>query len=199
MKFPAILASQQSIAGCTNENSELSALICNAVSGMLIVAASKIYFLSLMSPLLYMAEIILFGPLVGFIISSLFARSEWLIFRRHRPDYSLFYRLSAWSSLPVAFSILAATTISLLLETYPLAAYVCGLLVLVLTALSLHAHYSYLSNLPELGRSKIPIRLALSIILCLFFMAALIAGLGFIISISTGENFQLAEIIGGLK
>jgi hypothetical protein len=87
---------------------EYAAVVVNAVTGLLLVAAISLPWLSLFTGSLVALLTLLFGPLVGFTVSSLYSRVDWTVGRRlggkASPDE--LYRLFTWSFLPMGFAVL---------------------------------------------------------------------------------------------
>lgn len=88
------------------EGSEFTAVAVNAITGIFVVAGISLPMQSLFTKSLVALITILFGPLVGFIISSLYSRVEWTVGKRLGGEASLdeVYRLFAWSFLPAGFA-----------------------------------------------------------------------------------------------
>ncbi len=89
-------------------HSEFAAVSLNGVNGVLVMAAVTVSMLSLFTPSLVVILTILFGPFVGFTVSSLYSRVEWAVGRRLGGKASLDeqYRLFAWSLFPVGLAVL---------------------------------------------------------------------------------------------
>jgi hypothetical protein len=100
------------------KSSEIAAVIVNAINGMCVVGAIALPMHSLFTCTLVALQIILFGPLVGFVFSSLYSRVEWTVARRLGGKASLddIYRLFAWAFLPAGFAVLLYGLIILTLK-----------------------------------------------------------------------------------
>jgi len=88
--------------------SQMAAVAVNAVNGIFVVTAVSMTMLSLFTGLLVALLGILFGPLVSFIVSSIYSRIEWTTGRRLGGNATLdnLYRVFAWSFLPFGLASL---------------------------------------------------------------------------------------------
>jgi hypothetical protein len=86
----------------------MTAVAVNAVNGIFVVTAVSMTMLSLFTGLLVALLGILFGPLVSFIVSSIYSRIEWTTGRRLGGNATLddLYRVFAWSFLPFGLACL---------------------------------------------------------------------------------------------
>ena len=100
------------------KSSEVAAVIVNAINGMFVVGAIVLPMHSLFTYTLVALQIILFGPLVGFVFTSLYSRVEWTVARRLGGKASLddIYCLFAWAFLPAGFALLLYGLIILTLK-----------------------------------------------------------------------------------
>jgi hypothetical protein len=84
---------------------QFAAVTINAVSGMVLLAAPAMlmFLISASTISLSACLIILFGPLFGFLCSSIYSRLEWFIGMKLGGKASLddLYRVFAWSFLPL--------------------------------------------------------------------------------------------------
>lgn len=89
---------------------EFATVTINAVSGMVLLAApaTLMFLISASTFSLSACLIILFGPLVGFLCSSIYSRLEWFIGMRLGGKAPLddLYRVFAWSFLPLTLWLL---------------------------------------------------------------------------------------------
>lgn len=181
--------------------SELSALVVNALSGMFLVASFFLPWLSLIKISLLLVLSLLFGPLVGFVISSTYARSEWLVGRRFcgTANHSSIYRLFAWSFLPVGLAVLLSTSIMMILDKLdrgPAAlAFIPFMLVLGITARN---YFINLVDLQQLSRKKIISSMLLSWLLFVLLIAAVLMVLAMLINMGMGGDMKLFEMLVGL-
>lgn len=83
------------------ERPESAAVVVNAMAGLFIVGAISLQWLSLFTGALVAVLTILFGPLAGFTVSSLYSRVEWTVGKRlgGKASHDELYRLFAWSFL----------------------------------------------------------------------------------------------------
>lgn len=90
------------------EGSETTAVVVNAITGIFVVAGISLPMQSLFTTFLVALLTILFGPLVGFIMSSLYSRVEWTVGKRlgGKAPLDEVYRLFAWSFLPAGFAVM---------------------------------------------------------------------------------------------
>ncbi|WP_029909994.1 hypothetical protein [Pelobacter seleniigenes] len=86
------------------EHSLICAGFINAVTGSLLLVTILSPLLSLFTPALTFLLVILFGPLLGFLISSFYSRVEYVLGKLFSGKAALeqLYRLYAWSLLPFA-------------------------------------------------------------------------------------------------
>lgn len=103
-----LLIHPRAVREAASERSELASIFLNGVNGVLVMIALSISMQSLFTPTLIVLLAILFGPLAGFTVSSLYSRLEWAVGRRLGGKASLdeLYRLFAWSSFPAAVAVL---------------------------------------------------------------------------------------------
>lgn len=97
----------------------ITAVIVNAVSGMVLVAVPAILLLQFSTLTLAVLLVILFGPLVGFVYSSLYSRLEWFVGTRLGGKASLdyLYRIFAWSFLPLSLALLLYLLLCLFVDS----------------------------------------------------------------------------------
>jgi hypothetical protein len=122
---------------------EITSIILNALTGMLLVLAAALTTAGLFSPGLILAGTILFGPLLGFAVSSTYARIEWTVGRRMGGDASheLLYRIFACSFLPAGIAAVLYIVTLFFIKDPGLVAYtVAGLLPIALIILSARAY-----------------------------------------------------------
>lgn len=170
---------------------EISAVVINAMYGILVLAAIAPQMLSMFTPLLAVIVVILFGPLIGFIISSLYTRVEMTVGRRLGGKASLdqLYRLFAWSFLPAGLSLLLYSIIMLALDkpstTTELVSTIPSL---ILVCCAIRNYCSNIISTQQFSRVRGVVSISLSFIL---FLVLLAGGLGFItiiLKLSTGET-----------
>lgn len=95
-----------------------AAVFANAVSGLFFVTAIFLSWLPLFTGQLVASLAILFGPLAGFITSSLYSRVEWEVshWLGGKASRDELYRLFAWSFLSMGFAALLYALILIVLE-----------------------------------------------------------------------------------
>ncbi len=97
----------------------ITAVILNAVSGMFLVAIPAVFLAPSATGTLLAVLFILFGPLIGFICSSVYSRLECFVGRRLGGKASLddLYRIFAWFFLPLSFALLLYVLLDLFSQT----------------------------------------------------------------------------------
>lgn len=93
------------------ERSEIFAVVINAIYGIFVVAAVSPQLLSMFTVGFVVTVALVFGPLIGFIFSSLYTRVVMTVSRRLGGKATLdeLYRLFAWSFIPTGMSMLLYT------------------------------------------------------------------------------------------
>ena len=88
----------------------------NALSGVCLLAAVLAPAYHMFTPGLLILLLVLFGPLLGFILTSLFSRCAWTVGRRLGGGATLeaSYRLCAWTFLPLPLAALLGSLVPLL-------------------------------------------------------------------------------------
>jgi len=178
------------------ERSEISAVIINALNGILVVAAISFQMLSMYTASLVILMTILFGPLIGFIISSLYTRVEMTVGRRLGGKATLdeLYRLFAWSFLPAGLAVLLLGMIMLAFEkpsttTEFLAA--IPSLVIICAAIR-----NYCSNIIAAQRFTVLRGMVSLVVTPLLFLTLIVAGAGLItILFRCGAGESLMSIL----
>lgn len=162
------------------ERSELSAVVINGVYGILVLAAISPQMLQMFTPSLVAILTIFFGPLIGFIVSSLYTRVEMTVGRRlgGTASHDELYRIYAWSFVPAGLAVILYTiTVSMLVNTF----IVPGLLVSIPAfVLFICGIRNYCSNIIAVQQFTW-IRGCVSMLLsCVLFLVLVAGGLGFI-------------------
>ncbi len=90
------------------QQSEIATIVVNALNGIVFTTALAMLMLPFFTPSLVILIGVLFGPLAGFVISSLYPRLEFTAGARLRGKATLddIYRIFAWSFLPIGFAAL---------------------------------------------------------------------------------------------
>lgn len=167
----------------------IAAVIVNAVSGMVFVAVpvTPMSLESIATPALGALLIILFGPLIGFFCSSIYARLEWFVGTRLGGKASLddLYGIFAWSFLPLSVALLLCTllfsfldALKVPLETVTMIA--ASIPSLVIGYCSLRNYCSNVIAVQQYTRLRGAISLVLTF--ALFLMVIMVAG-GFLLLI----------------
>jgi hypothetical protein len=173
-----------------SDRQDIAAVIINAVIGMCFVAAIALPLLSLFTALLVALLILIFGPLVGFILSSLYSRVEWTVGRRLGGKASLgeLYRLFAWSFLPVGFVALLYGLFMLCIQNPSTATeIVVSIPFLVIFCCAVRMYCSNIIATQEFTRARGTISIILSFVLFLVLVAGGAGFLSLLFSLDTGE------------
>lgn len=161
------------------------AIFVNGINGALAVTSIAISVPTPLTDSLVAIMAILFGPLVGFTVSSIYTRIETAVGIRlgGKASHDDLYRLFAWSFLPLT---LAALVSSLILTQYsrlgslttPLAATLC----LLFAACSIRNYGANVLNAHELSRTRGVVSLVLTFLLFIGLAAVSIGFLLFVFS-----------------
>jgi hypothetical protein len=175
------------------ERTEIVAVVVNAVNGLLVVSALTLPMLSLFTTLLVVLLTILFGPFVGFIVSSLYSRIEWTVGRRlgGRASLEEIYRLFAWSLLPAGYAALLYGLIQLTLKEPSTATeIVASIPSVVIFCCAIRNYCSNIIAVQQFTR----VRGIVSVVLTFFlFLILVVGGLGFLsllFSYGAGETMK---------
>jgi len=97
----------------------IPAVIVNAASGMLLTAVTAMFLRSFLTLTLAVLLAILFGPLIGFLCSSVYSRLEWFVGTRLGGKASLedLYRIFAWAFLPLTLALLLYSILCMFADT----------------------------------------------------------------------------------
>lgn len=172
-----LIADPRRLKEFTDSKKEMTAVGVNAVTGIFLVLAAALTMSSLFTTGLVILASILFGPLVGFVISSSYPRIEWTVGRRLGGKAALdeLYRIFAWSFLPVGFSLLFYSLVMLFIKEPGIA--VSLLLAIPSIGLFLLAVRNYCSNSIAVQQFSIK-RGTLGLVITVVLFIVLIAGCG---------------------
>lgn len=162
------------------ERSVFTAVGLNALNGMLVIAAIGPSMLQIFTLGFVIAVTLLFGPLLGFIVSSLYPRVEMTVGKRLGGLATLdeLYRIFAWSFLPVGLALLLFTvTLSVFVKMSAIIEYIVSFPFFVLLLCSLRNYCSNIIATQQFSRMRGAIAIALTLIL---FIVLLSAGVGII-------------------
>ena len=172
------------------EQTEIAAVAVNAMTGVLIAAAIFIPMLSLFTPALVAALTILFGPLAGFVVSSLYSRVECTVGRRLGGKASLdeLYRIFAWSFLPVAVATLICGLILATLKN-PSTVLECAVALpaLLIFCCAIRNYTSNIIAFQQFTRTRGVVGIVLAFILFFILVAGGSVFLSFLLNCGTGE------------
>lgn len=106
--YVSIMFRPQKVREVAAEGTEISVVAVNAVNGMLVIGAIGLLMKASFTLPLITALAVLFGPLAGFVVSSIFCRVEWRVGRKlgGEASFAEIYRLFAWAFLPAGFAAL---------------------------------------------------------------------------------------------
>jgi hypothetical protein len=160
------------------------------MAGLLIVAAISLQWLSLFTGPLVALLTILFGPLAGFTVSSLYSRVEWTVGKRlgGKSTHDELYRLFAWSFLLIGFAALLYSLFLITLEkSSAVSELVAAIPSLVIFCCAIRNYYANVSAIQHFSR----VRACICIVLTLVLFLILIAGSGEFLGLFSeyGQNF----------
>jgi hypothetical protein len=171
----------------------LTAVGINAVYGMLVFSALAPSMLSMFTAAFVVTVTLLFGPLLGFIVSSLYARVEMTVGRRlgGRATLDELYRLFAWSFLPAGLAfLLIALLFSLVDRTSTVVQWILSLPLLVLFGCGVR---NYCSNVIAAQRFTLGRGLTCMVITFILFTVLITAGVGIVailLRLGAGESLS---------
>jgi len=179
------------------EGSAMTAVGINAVYGMLFFTVLAPSMLSMFTAGFVVTVTLLFGPLLGFIVSSLYPRVEMNVGIRlgGRATLDELYRLFAWSFLPAGLALLlAALLFSLLDRTSPVVQWILSLPLLVLFCCGIR---NYCSNIIAAQRFTLARGLTGMALTFILFVVLITAGIGLVaIVFRCGAGESLSAIFG---
>ncbi|MEW6350048.1 MAG: hypothetical protein AB1646_13360 [Thermodesulfobacteriota bacterium] len=163
-----------------SERTEIAALMVNCVNGLLAVASIALSIPVPFTPSLVAILAILFGPLVGLTVSSVYARIETAVGGRlgGKASFDNLYRLFAWSFLPLG---LAALLSSVILKFNRLGFAAIPLAVMILLVFACCSLRNYCSNVliaHEFSRARGAVSLALTFVM---FIALITVTMGLVL------------------
>jgi hypothetical protein len=179
----------------------IAAVIVNAVSGMVLVAVPAVFLLPFFTLTLAALLVILLGPLIGFLSSSLYSRLEWFVGTRLGGKASLddLYRIFAWSFLPLSLALLLYVLLCLFVDALkalpePVTMIAVSIPSLVIGYCSLRNYCSNVIAVQQFTR----IRSAVSIVLTFaLFLTVTSAAVGFLWLLSEyGMSEDLKAMLG---
>lgn len=175
------------------EQSEIAAVVVNAVSGMIVVLALVLPMSSLFTIPLIAVLSILFGPLVGFIVSSIYSRVEWAAGKKMGGKGSSddLYRIFAWSFLLLGLAGLLYSAILSLFEkpTY-MTSLVASIPSLVIAFLALRNYCTNIISTQEFTRKRGAASMLLTFTLFIMVIVGGIALLSIIVKYGSGKNLK---------
>jgi hypothetical protein len=173
----SIIFSPLAVREVAFERAESAAVVVNAMAGLFIVAAISLQWLSLFTGSLVALLTILFGPLAGFTVSSLYSRVEWTVGNRlgGKSTHDELYRLFAWSFLPIGFAALLYALILFTLEkSSTVIELVAAIPSLVIFCCAIRNYYANVIAIQQFSR----VRACICFVVTLVLFLILIAGSG---------------------
>jgi hypothetical protein len=177
------------------------AVAVNAVNGVALMTAMTLALLPMFTPALVLVLAILFGPLIAFAISSLYARIEWTVGRRLGGQTCLedIYRIFAWSCLPLGFAALLARIILLALDEPDLTtAFAVSIPALIIALLAVRTYCANLVRAQQFSRVKGGVSLVLTLVLFLIVIAGLACILMLFFRYGAGDFLQTVLSLNGM-
>ncbi len=175
------------------EGTEIAAVVVNALIGMFVVAAITLPMLSLFTITLVALLTILFGPLAGFIVSSLYSRLEWMVGSRlgGKSSQDDLYRLFAWSFLPAGFAVMLYGVILLPFKDPSVATEVTASIPsLFIFCCAIRNYCSNIITAQQFTRTRGTVSIVLSFLLFLVLIAGGIGFLSLFFEYGTGESLK---------
>lgn len=160
--------------------SAMAAVGINAVYGMLFLAALAPSMLSMFTAGFVVTVTLFFGPLLSFIVSSLYPRVEVTVGKRlgGRATPDELYRIFAWSFLPAGLAfLLVALLFSLGDRTSTVAQWILSLPLLLLFGCGIR---NYCSNVITVQRFTLTRGVTGLVITFILFAALIAAGVGIV-------------------
>ncbi len=193
LRLYTLLIDPRSLKEYADARTEITAIGVNAFTGIFLVLAAAVAMTPLFSNALVILVSILFGPLVGFLVSSIYPRIERIVGRRMGGTASLdeLYRIFAWSFLSVGFALLLYSLLLKLIQRPGIA--VSLLLSIPSLALMLLAIRSYWSNTidaQKLTRTRASAVLVITLILFIILIAGCGAAISLLYKYGASENIK---------
>jgi hypothetical protein len=191
--FVSFMFRPREVREVAKERAEIGAVIVNAMNGMFFVGAIALPMQSLFTISLVALQIIIFGPLVGFVVSSLYSRVEWTVGRRLGGNASLveLYCLFAWAMLPAGFAVFLYGLILLTLnEPSTTTEYIVSIPSLIIFCCSIRNYCSNIIASQQFSKTRGTVCVVLSFVLFLTLMAGGIGFLSLLFSYGMGECQQ---------
>lgn len=178
------------------ERTDFAAVMVNGVNGILAVASIAIAIAAPLTASVVAILAILFGPLVGLTVSSVYTRIETAVGGRlgGKASFDDLYRLFGWSFLPLGLAALISSLIlgqSDRLESVTTA--LAGIICLVFACCSLRNYCTNVLIAHQFSRARGAVSLALTFVL---FIGLITVGLGLLRLLFTyGANEDLIVLI----
>ncbi|MCM2359153.1 MAG: hypothetical protein NDI77_13470 [Geobacteraceae bacterium] len=191
--FASLIFRPRVVREVAAERAEIAAVFVNAVNGLFAVAAIFLPMLSLFTTSLVALLTILFGPLAGFTVSSLYSRVEWTVGRRLGGTASLdeLYRLFAWSFLPAGCAALLYSLILLTLnEPSPATEFLAAIPSLFLLCCAFRNYCANVIVTHQFTRARGSASIVLTLALFLVLIAGGVGFLSLLFRYGTGESLK---------
>jgi len=108
MKYMKMFIKPELLGEVALKRSEVAAVGLNAFNGALVGIGAALCMGELLTPKLILALGLLLGPLLAFIVSSVYARAEFLVGKGlgGKAQLNQLYRLGTWALTPVGYALL---------------------------------------------------------------------------------------------
>jgi len=183
----SIICRPQVVRETALNQAESAVVAVNAVAGLFVVAAISLPWLSLFTGSLVALLTILFGPLAGFTVSSLYSRVEWTVGKRlgGKASHDELYRIFAWPFLLTGSAALLCALILISIEN-PSAKAGLSIPSLILFFCAIR---NYCSNIIAIQQFTLT-RGGINIVVTLALFLVLIAGCGGFLSLLSEYGMQ---------
>jgi hypothetical protein len=177
------------------KRADTSAFVVNAVNGIFVVAAVALPLLPLFTISAITLLTILFGPLVGFVVSSLYSRVEHTIGKRlgGKASHDQLYNIFAWSFFAMGF---AALLYGLIIFTFNKPStspeFIASIPSLIIICFTIKKYCSNIIALQQFTRTRVIVSVFLSFMVFLFFIAISIGFLWLLFRYGMGETTKFS-------
>lgn len=175
------------------ERTELAAVFVNGVNGVAAVTALTMTVQSFFTVSLIALIGLLFGPLAGLVVSSLYSRIEWTVGARlgGKASRDEIYRIFAWSFVPVGFALLLYVLILLPFnKTTTLTSLVASIPSLIIVGFAVRSYCSNIIAAQKFTWARGITNTILTFILFLLVCTGGIVSLSLLYQYGSGENLR---------
>ena len=191
--YVSFMVSPRIVREVAKERAEIAAVIVNAMNGIFVVGAIALPMQSLFTISLVVFQILLFGPLVGFVVSSLYSRVELTVGRRlgGKASFDELYRLFAWAILPVGFAALLYGLILLMLKQASTATeIIASIPSLVIFCCAIRNYCSNIIVFQQFTKTRGAVSVVLTLVLFIILIAGGIGFLSLLFRYGMGESLK---------